>query len=87
MVITGPIVYARMHGVGVKYSGSYDKEQLQEVAGRAADHLDRGYDTFVYFNNDAQAHAVQNAWELGRLVENLLGGDDAQRSYALQEAG
>lgn len=87
MVVTGPIVYARMHGVGVKYSGSYDKEQLQEVARRAADHLDQGYDTFVYFNNDAQAHAVQNAWELGRLVENLLGGDDAQRSYALQEAG
>ena len=87
MVVTGPIVYARMHGLGVKYSGSYDKEQLQEVAGRAADHLDQGSDTFVYFNNDAQAHAVQNAWELGRLVENLLGGDDAQRSYALQEAG
>jgi len=76
----GPIVYARMHGVGVKYSGSCDKEQLQEVAGWAADYLNQGYDTLVYFNNDAQAHAVQNAWELGRLVENLLGGDDAQRS-------
>ena len=76
-----------MHGVGVKYSGSYDEEQLQEVARRAVSYLDQGYDTFVYFNNDAQAHAVQNARELGRLVENLLGGDDAQRSYALQEAG
>jgi len=76
-----------MHGVGVKYCGSYDEEQLLGMARRATGFMGQGYDTFVYFNNDAHAHAVENALELRRLVECLVRRDDAQRSNAPQEAG
>lgn len=86
-VITGPIVYTRMHGVGIKYRGTYDGERLRPLARRASRLLQHGYDTFVYFNNDAEAYAVENAWELGRLVKDLVRRSDAQRSYVVHKAG
>ncbi len=86
-LITGPIVYVRMHGVDIKYGDNYGEEQLQDWAGWVVSFLERGHDTFVYFNNDAHAYAVKNAWELRRLVEKLAGRDDAQRSYAIPEVG
>jgi uncharacterized protein YecE (DUF72 family) len=86
-VITGPIVYVRMHGVDVKYGDSYDEEQLGNWAHRVVSFLENGHDTFVYFNNDAQAYAVENAWELKHMVEELTRRGDAQRSYAIPEIG
>ncbi len=86
-VVTGPIVYIRMHGVDVKYGDSYSQEQLQEWALRVVSFLEEGCDTFVYFNNDAQAYAVENAWELRHLVEELIETNDAERSYAIRETG
>ncbi len=86
-VLTGPIAYVRMHGVEVKYGDSYEDEQLQEWAKRVVGFLDGGRDTYVYFNNDAYAFAVENAWELRQLVEKMIGRHDAQRSYAIQQAG
>jgi len=49
--------------------------------------LEQRYDTYVYFNNDAEAYAVENAWGLGQLVNDLVRRDDAQRSYVVHEAG
>lgn len=86
-VITGPFVYMRMHGVGVKYCGTYDGEQLRHLARRSSRLLEQRYDTYVYFNNDAEAYAVENAWGLGQLVNDLVRRDDAQRSYVVHEAG
>lgn len=86
-VLSGPIVYVRMHGVGVKYCGSYDEGQLREWATRVMRCRAEGYDTFVYFNNDAQAYAVENAWQLGRLVENLTRRNDAQAGHVVRGAG
>ena len=86
-VITGPIVYVRMHGVDVKYSDSYDEEQLQDWAGRVTGFLEEGHDTFVYFNNDAQAYAVENAWQLRHLVEESIRRNYVQRSYVIRDIG
>jgi uncharacterized protein YecE (DUF72 family) len=86
-LVTGPIVYLRMHGVDVRYGDSYDEEQLRDCARRVVSFLREGHDTFVYFNNDAQAYAVENAWELRHLVEELMRRNDAQRSYAISEVG
>jgi uncharacterized protein YecE (DUF72 family) len=32
-----------------------------------------GHDVFVYFNNDALAYAVENAYDLRHLVEDMRG--------------
>jgi len=85
--ITGPIVYVRMHGVGVKYSGSYDGQHLQDLARRVDRFLEQGLDAYIYFNNDAYAYAAKNAWQLGRLLKDVVRRDDAQRSHAVHETG
>ena len=70
LLATGSLVYARMHGVGVKYGGCYSMAQLQDLADRLQDFLSLGHDVFVYFNNDALAYAVENAYDLRHLMED-----------------
>lgn len=70
---TGPVVYARMHGVGVRYGGCYTGPQLRDLAGRLQNFVNLGHDVFVYFNNDALAYAVENAYDLRHLVEDMRG--------------
>jgi uncharacterized protein YecE (DUF72 family) len=62
-----------MHGGGVKYGGSYTGGQLKDLAGRLQNFANLGYDVFVYFNNDAQAYAVENAYDLRHLVADKRG--------------
>ena len=73
-LVTGTVAYARMHGVGVKYGGCYSRRRLQQLAAQIGDFLARGYDAFVYFNNDAQAYGVENAYDLLYLVQEARGG-------------
>ena len=73
LLATGPLVYARMHGVGVKYGGCYTRAQLKDLAVRLQDFVNLGYDVFVYFNNDALAYAVENAYDLRHLMEDRRG--------------
>ena len=67
-IAVGPILYVRFHGFGLKYGGSYPEEVLEEWAGWVADGLDGGRDAYVYFNNDVNGYAVQNAERFRRLV-------------------
>jgi uncharacterized protein YecE (DUF72 family) len=83
LLATGPVVYVRMHGAGVKYGGCYTKGQLQSLAARLQDFINRGHDVFVYFNNDAMAYAVDNAYELRHLLEEMRGDGHAQRGNAV----
>ncbi len=76
-VVTGRIFYARMHGVRVKYGGLYDERQLRELAEQVCRLRDDGCETFAYFNNDAEAYAVENAWRLRLLVGELMRRDNA----------
>jgi uncharacterized protein YecE (DUF72 family) len=76
-LVTGRVFYARMHGVGVKYGGLYDEQQLHELAELMCRYRDAGCDTFAYFNNDAEAYAVENAWKLRLLVDDLARRDHA----------
>jgi uncharacterized protein YecE (DUF72 family) len=83
LLATGPVVYVRMHGAGVKYGGCYTKGQLQSLAARLQDFINRGHDVFVYFNNDAMGYAVDNAYELRHLLEEMRGDGHAQRGNAV----
>jgi uncharacterized protein YecE (DUF72 family) len=63
--------YVRFHGpeaLKVKYWGRYGGRRLSRPAGRLATWLDEGCDVYAYFNNDWQAHAVEDAtWLRDRL--------------------
>jgi len=60
--------YWRMHGrpPGEKYSHQYLTARADEIAKERKD----GRDTFVYFNNDKNGYAVQNARQLRRYLQN-----------------
>ena len=56
--LTSDVVYVRFHGAGVKYGGSYSSAHLRRWATWLVAQSECGKRAFVYFNNDAQAHAV-----------------------------
>ncbi|HET7218807.1 MAG TPA: DUF72 domain-containing protein [Vicinamibacterales bacterium] len=60
-VLIGPSVYVRLHGYGSKYGGSYPARVLGEWASWLTEARATGRHGYVYFNNDRDAHAVDNA--------------------------
>jgi uncharacterized protein YecE (DUF72 family) len=62
--ITGKIVYLRFHGPDKAYAGKYTTEQLRPWIERIREWRAQVERLFVYFNNDQEAFAVQNALEL-----------------------
>jgi uncharacterized protein YecE (DUF72 family) len=62
---TAPWVYARFHGAGGKYQGSYSDEQLRTWSDRLQALAPEGY---VYFNNDAAAAAPGDALRMRDLL-------------------
>lgn len=69
LLVTGPIVYLRLHGFARKYGGSYPDEVLAEWAEWIAAATATGRDAFVYFNNDMNGYAVHDATRLTSLLE------------------
>ncbi len=65
---TASTVYIRLHGVQSPYADRYSPEQLRGWAENIHRFLTEERDVFVYFNNDAQGFAVQNAMELRDLA-------------------
>lgn len=68
--VTASIVYIRFHG-GVAYSGYYPHATLCTWAKRIEEWSRQKLDVFVYFNNDVQGHAVQNAALLRELMRSI----------------
>ncbi|HET6726198.1 MAG TPA: DUF72 domain-containing protein [Gammaproteobacteria bacterium] len=60
--------YLRFHGT--HYSGSYSSQYLTALARRLRGYAADGIDAYVYFNNDAEGHAVRNALALKRYLAN-----------------
>jgi len=65
---TTDFAYLRFHGADSVYSGSYPDGDLAIWAGRLRDLPEDVRQVFVYFNNDANAYAVQNAKTLVEYV-------------------
>jgi uncharacterized protein YecE (DUF72 family) len=72
LVITGPIVYVRLHGFAKKYGGRYPDHVLAEWAEWLARATASGRDAFVYFNNDMNGYAVQDALRLTSMLECMV---------------
>lgn len=68
--LTAGFVYLRRHGRGGSYAGCYSHDELLADAGRIREYLEGGRDVYIYFNNDAQAFAPENARELAQLLGN-----------------
>lgn len=56
--------YWRFHGIS--HGGNYPQQTLMAQARSLKHYVNDGLDVFVYFNNDAQGYAVQNAMDLKR---------------------
>jgi uncharacterized protein YecE (DUF72 family) len=62
-VITADFVYLRLHGPEAMFSSKYTKKQLESLSQKIKKWLKSG-DVYCYFNNDANAYAIENAKEL-----------------------
>jgi uncharacterized protein YecE (DUF72 family) len=69
----GPFVYARFHGAGQRYGGSYASDVLGTWADRMSRWSTAGLPVWAYFNNDIDGHAVRDAQRLREMVARRLG--------------
>lgn len=67
---TADFVYMRRHGPSSLYSSCYSKEEIKRDAFFIKKYSKTSIDVFVYYNNDANAWAVQNALQLKEMVKN-----------------
>lgn len=66
VVRTAPFVYVRFHGTGV--TGRYGEVALRRWADGLRTVSEDAHTTYVYFNNDWQGYAVENAARLAELL-------------------
>jgi uncharacterized protein YecE (DUF72 family) len=67
--VTSDLVYVRLHGHTRKYASSYSRAALQRWADDAQRWAAEGRDVHVYFDNDAEGHAVRNAIDFKLLLD------------------
>jgi len=67
--VTTDLVYVRLHGHTRKYASSYNLPHLRHWADDTARWLADGRDVHVYFDNDAEGHAVRNALTLRAILD------------------
>jgi uncharacterized protein YecE (DUF72 family) len=53
-----------MHGSKIMFGSKYTKKEIKDLAKKIKNWLKQKLDVYVYFNNDFQGYAVQNAKEL-----------------------
>lgn len=75
---TTDFAYVRLHGSDSVYGGSYSPGDLAIWAGRLRDLPEDVREVFVYFNNDADAHAVENAKTLVEFITPFALKDDLE---------
>ncbi|WP_457598155.1 DUF72 domain-containing protein [Hydrogenimonas sp.] len=68
MEVTADFAYIRLHGPTGRYGGSYSDRELAEWAGKIASAAEDTEAVFVYFNNDSEGYAVQNARALMKML-------------------
>ena len=68
--ITGKTIYLRFHGPSERYAGNYCDKTLTDWSCWITDNLSRVKKVFVYFNNDTNAYAVNNAKTLISLLNS-----------------
>jgi uncharacterized protein YecE (DUF72 family) len=67
-VLTGPVLYVRLHGPVRAYAGSYSRRRLEAWAATIRELSPSVVETFVYFNNDQNGYAPRNALTLMEML-------------------
>jgi len=69
--VFAPFKYFRLHGSGPRYASNYTEDELKSVVSQIKSVLQQGCaEVYVYFNNDYEAFAPQNAIQLMKLLQN-----------------
>lgn len=71
---TAPFVYVRFHGASARYGGAYTARALRPWVTELRRWRDDGRTLWLFFNNDAEGHAVTDA----RRLRALLGEPHSQ---------
>jgi uncharacterized protein YecE (DUF72 family) len=66
--LTSDLLYLRFHGLSGGYAHAYTPAELRPWARLLTEARDRGCSALVYFNNDAEAHAPEDAAKLKALM-------------------
>lgn len=66
--VTAPFAYVRLHGVTQAYDYCYSRTELEQIASRIRDLPGEVQEVFVYFNNDTNAYAPNNARQLQTIL-------------------
>jgi len=66
---TADFLYVRGHGPGGRYRGNYTAATLRQWAKHIKNWKKRGYDVYVFFDNDQKSAAPADALRLRELVE------------------
>ena len=80
--ITTDLVYVRLHGHTRKYASSYSEHNLRAWAADVRRWTAEGREVHVYFDNDAEGHAVRNALRLMQLVAHPRAPRPTSRALA-----
>ncbi len=68
--LTSPVGYLRLHGRERWYAYRYSEAELQEIAAVARDMAAGGaQQVYIFFNNDYNAYAVENAFRLAEILQ------------------
>lgn len=68
-LVTGEMVYVRFHGTSGRYTGDYTDAMLAEWADWLRAQTSNVRAVYVYFNNDLEGYALNNAKALKQLIE------------------
>ncbi|MGC8783047.1 MAG: DUF72 domain-containing protein [Armatimonadota bacterium] len=66
--VTAPFAYVRLHGVTQAYDYCYSTEELHDLAAHIRDLLQQVQQVYVYFNNDTNGYAPDNARQLQTIL-------------------
>jgi len=68
--VTADFIYVRMHGSKILFGSKYTKRELEDLAERIKKWKKKNLDVYVYFNNDAEGFAIENAKELIKICQD-----------------
>lgn len=67
IICNTPLLYHRMHGEGQLYASDYTDTQLRKLADEIRSHSNLK-EAFIYFNNDINTYAPNNALKLNSMI-------------------
>jgi len=69
-IVTARHIYIRLHGPDGSYATKYSAAAMRKLADKCTAWLDKGYDCWVFFNNDIHGYAVENARQLQQKINS-----------------